>query len=109
MSNTPTRLEITQVGPCAYALAGEIDAHAVPALAETFRTLPDGPDDIDIDLKSVTFIDSSGLRVLIDVHQRAEDASRRMVLQSPSQSVARLLEVAGLAGHFHVSPDPAPR
>ncbi len=104
MSTSPTRLEISELGPCAYALAGEIDASAVPALTDTFQTLPDGSDDIVIDLGSVTFIDSSGLRVLIDVHQRAEESSRRMVLRSPSQSVARLLEVAGLAGHFHTAP-----
>jgi len=48
-------------------------------------------------------MDSSGLRVIIELHQRAEQSSRRLVVRDPSQPVARLIEVSGLTGHLHVS------
>ena len=53
-------------------------------------------------MAEVTFMDSSGLRVLIDLHQRLDATSRRLVIDSPSQPVTRLLEVAGLADHFSI-------
>lgn len=101
MPNSPVRLDIAETGASSFALHGEIDAHSAPLLSERFRSLPDGSNDIEVDLAAVSFIDSSGLRVLIDLHQRAADADRRLVLRSPSHSVIRLLEVAGLDDHFH--------
>ena len=53
-------------------------------------------------MTEVTFMDSSGLRVLLDVHQRAADASRGLVLLRPSDSVMRLLEISGLGDHFTI-------
>ena len=98
----PNRLAITEIDPNCVALQGELDAHSAPAVADRFATLPAGAGDVVIAMAEVTFMDSSGLRVLIDLQQRAGDASRRLVLDSPSQSVTRLLEVSGLADHFTI-------
>jgi anti-sigma B factor antagonist len=45
-------------------------------------------------------MDSSGLRVVIDAHQRALDAGRRLVLRHPTSAVQRLLEISGLSDHL---------
>ena len=100
----PERLVIVEIDPTSIALTGEIDAHAAPTLASRFESLPAGDDDIVIGMADVTFMDSSGLRVLIDLHQRLDGSPRRLVLDSPSQPVTRLLEVAGLADHFTIVP-----
>ena len=55
-----------------------------------------------LDLASVTFIDSSGLRVLIDAHRRAEADGRVLVIVHPSPPVSRLFEISGLTNHLHV-------
>ncbi|HUS42873.1 MAG TPA: STAS domain-containing protein [Ilumatobacteraceae bacterium] len=102
----PNRLVITEIDPNHVALQGEIDAHSAPGVAEHFTSLPAGDDDIVIVMAEVTFIDSSGLRVLIDLQQRADDAGRRLVLDAPSQSVAKLLEVSGLSDHFTIGREP---
>jgi len=102
MSN---RLAITDIDMNGVALRGEIDAHTAPDVAERFSTLPSGRDDIVIDMAEVSFMDSSGLRVLLDLHQRAGEAGRRLVLLTPSQSVTKLLEVSGLSDHFTVEPE----
>jgi len=96
----PNRLLITELGPGSVALKGEIDAHSAPKLADRFSTLPSG--DVVIVMADVTFMDSSGLRVLIDLQQRVDAASNRLILEAPSQSVVRLLEVSGLADHFAI-------
>jgi anti-anti-sigma factor len=96
----PDRLLITELGPNSVALQGEIDAHSAPKLAERFSTLPTG--DVVIVMADVTFMDSSGLRVLIDLQQRVDATSNRLILDAPSQSVVRLLEVSGLDDHFAI-------
>jgi anti-sigma B factor antagonist len=103
MSDIPVRLTAIEVDASTLALDGEIDAHTAPELAARYVELPGGDGDITIDMSKVDFMDSSGLRVIIELHQRAEQASRRLVLLTPSQPVARLIEVSGLTDHLHVS------
>jgi anti-sigma B factor antagonist len=84
-------------------LSGEIDAHAADALRDTlFAAAPTG--DLRVDFSKVTFIDSSGLRVVLEVHQTLDRDGRRLVLVDPSRPVARLVELAGLVSHLHVEP-----
>jgi anti-sigma B factor antagonist len=101
MSEAPPRLTIEN-GSSAVVVSGEIDAHTAPRLAEHLAALPD-EGDIDLDLAGVDFMDSSGLRVLIDVHQRAETDGRRLVVHRPSTSVARLIEISGLSNLLNVA------
>jgi anti-anti-sigma factor len=80
-------------------LEGELDAHSSAALAEQLQREPQTS---VLDLAGVTFIDSSGLRVLVEAHQ-ARESEGGLVLRSPSSAVQRLLEISGLAPHLDVS------
>lgn len=102
MSDAPVRLSVEELDSSTLALKGEIDAHTAPDLAARYVTLPPGDGDFTIDMSAVEFMDSSGLRVIIELHQRAEQESRRLVLHAPSQPVARLIELSGLSDHLHV-------
>jgi anti-sigma B factor antagonist len=84
-------------------LAGELDAHSAGAAERALASL-DGEGDVRVDVAGVTFVDSSGLRVLLDAHQALESDGRRLVLVSPSRAVARLIELAGLVGHLQLDP-----
>lgn len=96
----PLRIEH---GPDGLVLSGEIDAHSAALLREVlFPAPPVG--DLRIDMSQVTFIDSSGLRVVLEAHQAFERDSRRLVLVAPSRQVARVITVAGLVAHLHVDP-----
>lgn len=78
-------------------LGGEIDAHTAPRIVEYFAAFPDGFDrGVVIDLEAVTFMDSSGLRILVDLNRRAAEAGVEMVLRSPSRAVTRVIEISGL-------------
>jgi anti-sigma B factor antagonist len=103
MSDVPVRLTVIELDASTLALEGEIDAHTAPDLAARYQELPDGDGDFAIDMSKVDFMDSSGLRVIIELHQRAEQHGRRLVVRNPSQPVVRLFEVSGLVGHLHVA------
>jgi anti-anti-sigma factor len=89
--------------PDRIALTGEIDAHTAVLLRDALVPAP-LIGDLRVDFSGVTFIDSSGLRVVLEVHQTLDRDGRRLVLVDPSRPVARLLELAGLVSHLHIEP-----
>jgi anti-sigma B factor antagonist len=83
-------------------LSGEIDAHSASELARHLDPLPATAGDVVVDLSGVGFVDSSGLRVLIEAHQRAHADSRRLVLSGTTRPVLRLLQITGLMEYLNV-------
>jgi anti-anti-sigma factor len=76
------------------AISGELDVGTAPQLvAETNRHLADHQAEIIVlDLSKVSFIDSSGLHVLIDAAQQPERV--RII---PSTVCRRLFDIVGVA------------
>lgn len=98
MSATDDLLVITP-GDDGLIVTGEIDAHTAPTLAEA---LSGSGADVRLDMSGVQFVDSSGLRVLIEAHQRAEAAGGRLTIADPSDAVRRLLEISGVSEYLSV-------
>ena len=84
-------------------LSGEIDASCIEMLSGYLNPLPGTTGDVTIHLGNVGFIDSSGLRELIDAHQRAERLGRRVLMTEPSSVVVRLFEISGLLKYLNVA------
>jgi anti-anti-sigma factor len=80
-------------------LEGEIDAATAPALQ---RRLEARPLVHVLDMEGVTFLDSSGLKVLA-IANRARHSEGPLMLRAPSASVRRLLDIAGLADTFGIA------
>src|SRR4051812_34035363 len=104
MSELGAQLEISPTDN-GWSLSGEVDAHTAPALASTMSKLPGGT--ITIDVAEVSFMDSSGLRVLMDVTTRARQAGGDLVVARPTPAIVRLVEISGLADQLRLEPDPA--
>jgi anti-anti-sigma factor len=51
---------------------------------------------VTIDLAEVTFIDSTGLSVLMDAHFEAERNGWEFSIRSPSAAVLRVVDLAGM-------------
>jgi anti-anti-sigma factor len=79
------------------AVCGELDLATVASLEAELDRLTDSP--LFLDLSGVSFIDSTGLTLLI----RRVD---RIVLEATSEEVDRVLNVCGLEDHFRLL-DPA--
>jgi anti-anti-sigma factor len=53
-------------------------------------------------MSGVTFIDSSGLRVLVTANDRQDASDRRLIIRNPSVSVLRVLEITGLLSTMNI-------
>ena len=85
----------------ALVLKGSLDLASRSHLAEAARTAftPQTTTRV-VDLEDVTFMDSTGLGVLIELAGDADDEGATFVVENPSRSVQRLLEISGLADRF---------
>ncbi len=95
MADTAPRLSVDPAEG-GLRLAGEIDAHTAPTLADALRGLIGQTSEIELDMAEVTFIDSSGLRVIVESLNQARATDGSLVIRRPSRAVARLLELSGL-------------
>ena len=95
MSAEAARLSVSADATGVHVLSGEIDAHTAPVFAAQFDPLPD-TEVITLDMSGVTFMDSSGLRALVDLAGRAGDAGSSVAVRAPSRSVAKIIEISGL-------------
>src|SRR5215212_3920807 len=85
-------------------ITGEIDAHTAPAVLMTLDQL-DATVPTALDLSDVSFIDSSGLRVLMLQSIRFEECGGRLDVSDASHAVDRLLDVAGVSERFYPPDD----
>jgi anti-anti-sigma factor len=94
----------TQADEAVVLLAGELDPHSADSLAETLHELgsDDGMRRVVLDLSGVSFIDSSGLRVLLSADEELAAGGAKLVLRSPSEAVHRLLEITDLLERLEI-------
>ncbi|WP_051222379.1 STAS domain-containing protein [Conexibacter woesei] len=81
-------------------LTGELDLARVAQLREAVQEAWAGGGRLEIDLRDLSFIDSSGLRALIDVHNNAESSGSSYVLIPGRPEVHRTFELTGLTTVF---------
>ena len=99
MSELGSQLEVTPTAT-GWKVSGEIDAHTAPLLGTALADLPDG--NAILDVAGVSFMDSSGLRVLIDAATRAREAGGDLILANPTPGISRLIEISGLSGQLRL-------
>jgi anti-anti-sigma factor len=79
-------------------LSGELDLVTTPEVEKELRVVEAGDADaIVIDLSAVEFIDSTGLRLLIQTEQRSRWEPGRIALRRPPAVVMRIFTIAGIA------------
>ncbi len=98
--------EVKSVGVHALvALAGELDLSTVGELYEQFANLRlQGVEHVALNMAEVTFIDSTGLSVLVTLHKRLESLDGELIIFSPSAQIRRMLEVTALNGFLNIRP-----
>jgi len=85
------------------ALSGEVDALTAPQLGRRLLGLVrEGKTDVVVDLSRVTFMDSTGIGVLLNALRRLTSLQGRLVLVCPTERVMRPFEVTGLVGHLKI-------
>jgi anti-anti-sigma factor len=80
---------------------GELDvATAEQMRVALLQQFDNGFAHVVADLRDVTFIDSTGIRVLWQAHQRSEQDGTRLSLIPGDGSVGRALQLTGLLEHM---------
>ena len=81
-------------------VAGELDLHSAPQLrAELARAVENGAaPHIVVDLAGVTFLDSTGVGVLVGALKRAREADGALHFCNAQPRVRRVFEITGLIG-----------
>lgn len=80
---------------------GEIDYGNVADLRARLLEIAKEPTEVVIiDLRDVTFLDSTALSVLVQAKQRFKEQDTEMSVVNPQRRVARILELAGLVGYL---------
>ena len=92
-------------GQAVVSVVGEIDLTSAPRLDDEVTGLIEGATkDLVIELGGVSFMDSTGLRVLLKASKLLGSTGGTLTLRGPSEPVRRLLEVSGLHTHFEIAP-----
>lgn len=87
------RALVTVAGEVDLETASQLGDHALAALHEVSPHLV-------LDLSGVTFMDSTGLKVLLSVQHRADLAHGSLVVVGTTRPVRRILELTGLDTSF---------
>jgi len=82
------------------SVSGEVDIASVDDFLAAARSRLENAPVLEIDLGSVSFIDSSGLGALVRLHKESEEAGKELRLANVPGSMRRLLEITGLDDLF---------
>lgn len=94
-----TQVTLKQDGDTLTAmLSGEIDHHSAALLREKIdeRTAACEPKELILDFSEVTFMDSSGVGLILGRHKLISSLGGSAIVQNAPQSIRRMLSIAGI-------------
>jgi anti-sigma B factor antagonist len=88
------------------SLRGELDLEHAYTFDEEMRRVEGArPSCLVLDLRGLSFLDSSGLARLLAANRRARREQRRLVLVRGTKTVQRLLQITAVGHHFETVSD----
>ena len=77
-------------------LDGEIDMDVTEKAKEAIFPVIDSGKEVHLNLSQVQYMDSSGISVLIESHQRALEKNTKVIIKDVSKSVLKVIMMAKL-------------
>ena len=77
-------------------LDGEIDMDVTEKAKEVIFPLIDAGKEVHLNLSNVQYMDSSGISVLIESHQKALEKNTKVIIKEVSKSVLKVIMMAKL-------------
>ena len=87
-------LQVERLSPSTLIVSGELDMATADALRAEMDLIP-GP--LTLDMSGVTFMDSTGLHVILGRSERG-----KVTLCAPSDQILRLLDLTGVNGRADI-------
>lgn len=93
---------------CVFTLAGEVDVYTAPKLKEVLvAAIESGCAKVLVDMDKVSFIDSSGLGVLVSALRRARERDGGVRLVCSRDGILKIFRITGLDKVFPIFSDRA--
>lgn len=87
---------------------GELDLSTAPRLRDLLAELAgNGTNEVTLDFAEMSFIDSTGVSVLVSGLKRLRETGGDLALQSPRASAMKVLDITGLTSVFTIYSEPA--
>ncbi len=87
--------------------SGELDIATTPEVEQAFAAaIADGMREIVLDLRELTFMDSTGLRALAQANARAEECGVELSIVRGSHQIRRVIEISGLGSLLPLVDEP---
>ena len=80
-------------------LSGELDEYTAPTVRKNLDTIMDtekGFIQIVLDLSELTFMDSTGVGVLIGRYKKMKESNKPIFITNPSRNAERIFKMSGL-------------
>ena len=85
-------------GRLTICLSGELDQHEAQQTSATITELLDEylPRDCVLDLSALSFMDSSGIAVIVKANRHIRTIGGRLWIENPARQALRVIDAAGL-------------
>jgi anti-sigma B factor antagonist len=99
------RVHVT-AGRCEMVLSGELDVSTAPLLRHRMAEVTDELDtELVLDIAALTFIDSTGLSLIVSEHKQLKARGAELIVLSPTRMARRLFELSGLDSVLSIRPE----
>lgn len=85
---------VSGLDPALVRVCGDLDIESAPSLRALL--VPLLPRRVEMDLTDVTFIDSSGVNVLLSHHRHCREAGGRLTVIQSSKTVQQIFQLLGV-------------
>lgn len=96
-------ISVVETGPRTLKLDGDLDLASIATVQRYLERLDGG--DIVVDCSGLTFVDASGLGLLVRAHLDCEGRGVRLLLVDPPRCMTRLLAITELDSLLNVQFD----
>ena len=88
---------INNNGSLTFKISGDIDHHSVKNIKDIIdlKIVEIRPDTVYLDLSEVSFMDSSGLGLILGRYQTSSKLGIKFALLKPSEAVFRIIRISG--------------
>ncbi len=107
MSEDRLQLGVTDADPVVISAVGELDYANCDLLADVISEAIRGRDRVvDLSLDGLSFVDSSGLRILVRAAMLAKESNRSIRIITLAHQLNHMLDISGFKHLFEICPQP---